>query len=523
MGTVYLAEGPTGPVAIKVINPHLANDPEFRKRFQREVAAARRVRRFCTAPVLDANLDGDPLWVVTEYVAGPDLGRVLRENGPLSGSNIEALAVGVATALTAIHDAGLVHRDLKPANVLLSPLGPRVIDFGIARALDAGDGQTSTGKILGTPDYMAPELFRGEPVGPPADIFAWGCVVVAAATGASPFASKTVPQAFYRVVNEEPDLSRVDPGLRPIVAAALDKDPARRPTAQQLVDMLVRRTQANTADIAGTVRLDLSEITRPADAPATLLAPPADDGGRGGRGRRGGRGPLAYMAMGAGAALLSVALVAGAVFGVRALPSGGPPDSGDVMFQDGFNNEKSGWKNDGLTGEDNSLGYTGNGRYTIGVESYDVRKFAKAPVNAVLPDKALVSVTLDLSKGAFWTGVYCDYNRDSEDKYLYYLLEVNDQGQGKLVKVASGKWTDLTPDVTIPDFAKGRVPLTALCERSDREVRLAMWVGDHLVAEYTDTEADEATDAPEFGLYVEGVREGKSRAYFDDFKIARLT
>lgn len=123
------------------------------------------MRRFCTAPVLDAQLDSEPLWVVTEYVAGPDLGRMLRENGPLTDSNVEALAVGVATALTAIHGAGLVHRDLKPANVLLSPLGPRVIDFGITRALDAGDRQTATDQVFGTPDYMAPETPpRGEVV-----------------------------------------------------------------------------------------------------------------------------------------------------------------------------------------------------------------------------------------------------------------------------------------------------------------------------------------------------------------------
>ncbi|MEU8380070.1 serine/threonine-protein kinase, partial [Streptosporangium sp. NPDC048865] len=278
MGTVYLAEGPSGPVAVKVINAHLAADREFAARFRNEVAAARKVSRFCTAPVLDARLEGEPLWVVTEYVAGPDLARVLRDHGPLSGSNLEALAVGVATALTAIHGAGIVHRDLKPANVLLSPLGPRVIDFGIARALAAGGGQTATGHILGTPEYMAPELVSGERAGPPADVFAWGCVVVAAATGRSPFSSRTVPEALYRVVHDTPRLDEVDPALRGVVEAALAKDPAARPTARELLAGLVGQGDADdTAKVAGTLRLNLSGLVT--QAGQTVADPAAGSGG----------------------------------------------------------------------------------------------------------------------------------------------------------------------------------------------------------------------------------------------------
>ncbi|MFC7582879.1 serine/threonine-protein kinase [Nonomuraea antimicrobica] len=169
MGTVHLAEDPTGlRVAVKVINPELGQHEQFRMRFRREAEAAQRVRRFCTAAVIEATLDGDQLYVVTEYVSGPNLEEAVRHSGPLRGSSLDALAVSVATALTAVHAAGVVHRDLKPSNVLLSPVGPRVIDFGIARALDTLGSVTSTGEIVGTPRYMAPEVLRGDPVSPPA-------------------------------------------------------------------------------------------------------------------------------------------------------------------------------------------------------------------------------------------------------------------------------------------------------------------------------------------------------------------
>ncbi|MGJ6960345.1 serine/threonine protein kinase [Streptosporangium sp. G11] len=245
MGTVYLGESPDGQqVAIKVINPEYSQHERFRMRFRREADAAQRVRRFCTAAVIEAALDGDQLYVVTEYVTGPNLEEAVDSGGPLRGSSLDALAVGVATALTAIHGAGVVHRDLKPSNVLLSPVGPRVIDFGIARALDTLGGMTGTGEILGTPRYMAPEVLRGEPVSAACDVFSWGCLMAFAASGRAPFGGEALPAVLYQVLNTEPSLEGMEPALRELVTYALTKDPRNRPTSQQLLDHLVGRSAA---------------------------------------------------------------------------------------------------------------------------------------------------------------------------------------------------------------------------------------------------------------------------------------
>jgi serine/threonine protein kinase len=255
MGTVYLARlaGPAGngrpgggdpagsgsgggPVALKVVHPELAADPEFRARFRDEVAAARRVAPFCTARVLDADPDANPPYLVTEYVDGLPLGRIVADRGALGDSTVHGLALGVAAALTAIHGAGLVHRDLKPANVLLSLSGPRVIDFGIAHALDSTARRTMAGTVLGTPGWMAPEQFSGGAPGAAADVFSWGSLVAYAGTGRQPWGEEGPPAAFaYRIIHGEPDLGGLDGLVRPLVEAALGKDPARRPAARDLV------------------------------------------------------------------------------------------------------------------------------------------------------------------------------------------------------------------------------------------------------------------------------------------------
>ncbi|MFC4120143.1 serine/threonine-protein kinase [Nonomuraea zeae] len=233
-GVVYLAHAPSGePVAIKLLS---AGDKQTRARLARELEALEGVASFCTARVLDVSTGGPRPFVVSEFVDGPSVADRVRERGPLRGGELERLMVGTATALAAIHAAGIVHRDFKPANVLLGPDGPRVVDFGIARAEGAA---TMTSGLIGTPAYLAPEQISGMPAAPASDVFAWAASMLYAATGTSPFGADTVPAVLHRVLHAEPDLSALPPRLRGPIAACLDKDPARRPTAQQLMVSLV--------------------------------------------------------------------------------------------------------------------------------------------------------------------------------------------------------------------------------------------------------------------------------------------
>ncbi len=241
MGTVYLARDPDDrPVAVKVVRADLAAEPEFRQRFRSEVARARAVPPFCTAEVLDADPEGATPYLVVEYVDGPSLAEAVEADGPLTAGNLHALAIGVATALAAIHGAGVLHRDLKPRNVLLAPGSPKVIDFGIARALDASARLTRPHQLLGTVAYLAPErLDPGAAVGPPADIFAWGAVIAYAGTGREPFRAGSLAATAARIITEPPDVDGLAPALRDLVCAALAKDAAQRPTARELLDRLL--------------------------------------------------------------------------------------------------------------------------------------------------------------------------------------------------------------------------------------------------------------------------------------------
>jgi Protein kinase domain len=238
MGRVYLGLSQAGRrVAVKVVHSHLASDQEFLERFRQEVEAARAVSGMYTAPVVGAGPDDDPPWMATAFVPGPSLGWVVKRRGPLPDAAIWPLAAGVAEALGAVHAAGVVHRDLSPANVLLADDGPRVIDFGISRALD-GVSLTQTGHAMGTPGYMSPERLQGEPVGPASDFFSLGCVLAYAATGEPPFGDGPSESFQYRVLMTEPELETVNPRLRQVIDECLRKDPVQRPDARRLIAML---------------------------------------------------------------------------------------------------------------------------------------------------------------------------------------------------------------------------------------------------------------------------------------------
>ncbi|MFJ6729849.1 protein kinase [Streptomyces sp. NPDC091281] len=240
MGRVYLGRSAGGrTVAVKIVHPHLALDDEFRARFRREVEAARRVGAAWTAPVLDADPEAPVPWVATAYAAGPSLAAAVARDGALPAHTVRVLGAGLAEALAAVHDLGLVHRDVKPSNVLLTVDGPLLIDFGIARATDGTASLTSTGVSVGSPGYMAPEQILGRGgVGGAADVFSLGAVLAYAATGAPPFPGDSSAALLYKVVHEEPELDGLDGEIRDLVAACLAKDPASRPAPAALARRL---------------------------------------------------------------------------------------------------------------------------------------------------------------------------------------------------------------------------------------------------------------------------------------------
>jgi hypothetical protein len=235
MGRVFLGRSAGGrPVAVKVIRNDLAADPDFRARFRREVAAARKVNGLFTAMVVDADVDAPEPWLATAYVSGPSLAEAVRERGPLPVNSVLALAAGLAESLAAIHAAGVVHRDLKPSNVLLGPDGPCVIDFGISRAVEQ-TSLTRVGFVIGSPGFMSPEQAEGHDVGPASDIFSLGAVLAFAAIADSPFGSGSTAALVYRIVYAPPNLEGVPEEIRPLLERCLAKDPAQRPTASELL------------------------------------------------------------------------------------------------------------------------------------------------------------------------------------------------------------------------------------------------------------------------------------------------
>ena len=292
MGVVHLArDSDSRAVAIKLLRPGVADDPDARRRLGREFDTMRRVRSPFVAEVIDADVTGRVPYVVTRYVAGPSLDQKVRQDGPLRGPALERLAWGLAEALAAVHAAGVVHRDLKPGNVVMAGGVPVVIDFGIAHAPDA-TRITQAGMFMGTPGYLAPEVVEGQPSGPPADVHSWASTVSFAATGRPPFGAGSDETIFYRIVSGNPDLEGVPGKLIPLLTAALSRDPAIRPSAAQL------STQCAAIDLSGP------------DLPAGR-AVAAGSAGPGGAAAR-GAGGAAYGAVGAAASAASAGIPIGA-------------------------------------------------------------------------------------------------------------------------------------------------------------------------------------------------------------------
>jgi serine/threonine protein kinase len=281
MGVVYLGEANGRQVAVKVLRPELADDPEFRVRFGREVSTLTRVQGVCTIRVIEADTQAPKPFLVTEYADGPSLSEYVATHGPLDPQMLYGLATGLAEALTAIHAAGIVHRDLKPSNVLLTAGGPKVIDFGIAQALDT-TSLTRTGITVGSAGFMAPEQVTGR-AGTAADIFTWAVTVAFAASGQPPFGTGASDVMLYRIMHAAPDISAVPPGLHPLVEAALAKEPQARPTAPQLLTELTRTAARPAAGFDNPTQTILAQTWhtptplpgRPAPPPGYPAPPPS--------------------------------------------------------------------------------------------------------------------------------------------------------------------------------------------------------------------------------------------------------
>ncbi|MEU4537608.1 serine/threonine-protein kinase [Streptosporangium sp. NPDC023825] len=501
MGVVHLATTPTGGLAaVKVIHPQLARDPAFRRRFDREVAAARRVARFCTAPVLDAGVEDGVAYLVTEYVKGPDLAQAVREQGPLTGANLEALAVGIATALHAIHGAGVIHRDLKPSNVLLSPLGPRVIDFGIAQLVDTQSLASQT--ILGTPAFMAPEQVRGEPLTPAADVYAWGGVIAFAGTGRLPFGGGAPSEVLYRIVNDGPNLEGLDERVRAVVEGAMAKDPARRPSAQRLLDELVggRPTPATASQAVerawagggggGAGVLEEPALPRGPALPGESGVPrgpgvPRESAASGGAAVPGGSAAPGEPAVSPKAGAVTARgrrwpWIAGAAALVAVL-------AGGWTFYAGLGTSASSYRA-GFAGSwavgasDGGSARLDGGVYRLTANS-GWRLWKSAPFSEGSAGGVVVSSRMRLEEGSGDFGVWCRGDVGTGDRYEF---AVTASGEASIIKRHGGRGTVLHGPVRMRKADDNRV--VAQCAQQGERVVLGMWLNEEPVGKVVDAE-----------------------------------
>ncbi|MEW2353361.1 serine/threonine-protein kinase [Spirillospora sp. NPDC029432] len=506
MGVVHLARGPGGErVALKVMHAQWSAHPEYLERFRDEAEAARRVARFCTAAVLDASF-GDPSYLVTEYIEGETLAAALARDGALDGGRLESVAVGTAVALGAIHRAGIVHRDLKPSNIILSPYGPKVIDFGIAQ-IENTEGRTGP-FVFGTPPVIAPERFEGHRATAASDVFSWGCVVAYAGTGRWPYGSGALEAVHYRSTNRPPDLDGLDVRLAPLVRAALAPDPAARPTIAELLD------EMTGSGLQITQAIDLADLPRPdaqgaggagtgeaGTAPAGRAAPRDATEAPAGRRWWARRSVLA----------LGAVVAAGAVGAAFLLWPRPAADQGLVRHDD-FSG-RYWWPEGRYTSPVAASAELADGRYRLTVASQGNLP-ASANVDTSRHDDVLVSARAN-GTGAY--GVWCRGNppRRPTAKYEFH---VTGTGEAAIVKRApAGQGTDLSP------FRRAFTPaatnhIEARCRSAPGGgVRLSLTVNGRHAAAATDTSAPLGPGAVGVLAHARGVPE--AAAGFDTFTV----
>ncbi len=467
MGSVFLAEAPGGRlVAVKVIRPEYAHEEEFRARFRSEVSRAREVPPFCTAEVLDADPDSITPYLVVEYVDGPSLTEVVAENGPLTGGSLHGVAVGVGAALAAIHGAGVIHRDLKPRNVLFALGTPKVIDFGIARPLEATSHHTRPDVVVGTLAYMAPERLDPDSerlLTPAVDVFAWGGVVAYAGTGRTPFGGDTPAVTAARILTQPPRVGGLPPYLAELVTASLEKNPADRPTAPELLDRLLVSGSAAAPPLPAELRREAEAAASArhqaaaqhpaavhhqaaAQHPAAAQHRPARP--RAGRGKR-----MAVVAT----AVTAVAAVAGA--GLRLLDGGDPAPVPEpptattaavaVAGPSVFDSLRQAASFDATRAEDGSCGF----RSGLRVRTTDSMVCAPSS-GVVFPPNQTVSVRATLAGAQSCATVWFRATREEEgldylaDAYRFALcpgeLSLSSTIDGRETVIATGKRTTTT-------------------------------------------------------------------------------
>ncbi|MGW9499311.1 protein kinase domain-containing protein [Streptomyces prasinus] len=494
MGRVFLGRSPSGrSVAIKVVHASLVHEPEFRDRFRREVEASRLVGGAFTAPVIDADTEAEQPWMASSYIPGPSLHQAVAEQGVMPPVTLAALAAGLAEALVSIHRAGLVHRDLKPSNVLLADNGPRVIDFGIARALDA-TGLTRTGVTIGSAGFMSPEQVSGGEITAASDVFSLGAVLAFAATGAGPFGVGSAPVMLYRVVYEAPDLDTVpDPELRALLADCLAKEPALRPTPQQILRRVAPAAPwAPHIPVAGRPTTDgqTGGPTRPATLAEMFTqyagAPLCPSGSSGrqasapGDPRRFVRRDVTAPAAGAhakGADPVAPSPAPASGFGpvprYTPVPAGAVPGPGSVPAAP---RPVAAWRLDERSG---TRATDDAGRYhaTATAVRWGTSHGEGAEFNGFSSEVATEGAVIDTARGSFTVGAWVQLgvipphfvtavSQDGEETSGFYLQYSSDEG----------RWAFARPDLRVTSVSEpvagARTHLTGVCDSVAGELRL---------------------------------------------------